>query len=697
LIIPLQTKYVAIAINNTTFFASGTFSNLAAGSYTITVKDANGCRNTKQVTISNISFTPTFTTNYVGTTCGNSTGTINATPNGGTAPHQYSINNGTSYQASNIFAGLGAGQYFLKIKDANGCLSTTITVDITPSFGVGISAVSTNSTCGNTNGILTATAIGGAAPFQYSINGGTTYQASNIFNGLLANTYTVKIKDANGCVNNTLPIVVTNTAGAIITAVPTNSTCGNANGIITATPNGGTAAFQYSINAGVSYQASNIFNGLLANTYTITIKDANGCVNNTAAIVVANTAGATVTAVSQNSTCGNANGIITAMSNGGTAPFQYSINAGITYQASNIFNGLLANTYTITIKDANGCLNNSIPYVVANTTGATVTAVSQNSTCGNANGIITATANGGSAPFQYSINAVSFQTSNIITALLANTYIVTIKDANGCLNNTVPIIVANTAGAIVTAISQNSSCGNSNGKITATAQGGTLPYLYSIDAGITYQSTPTFNNLAGIPYIVSVKDANNCINTFNITVGVTPIPVLNVFAGNDTSVVINQPLRLNAIDVNSIGFVSYAWSPSFGLNRTDVNNPTAILDRDFAYEVKATTADGCVATDSIKIKITFLSNIFVPTAFTPNGDGKNDVLRPRLIGIKQLNYFSVYNRYGELIFTSNNESLGWNGLVKGKEQNTGSFVWIAEGVDYLGRTVVRQGSSILVR
>jgi gliding motility-associated-like protein len=842
------------SINGTNFFSSGIFTGLSANTYTITVKDVNGCTNTKQVVVANNSFTPTFQTSYVNTSCGNSTGTINATANGGVAPYQYSIDNGTNYQLSNIFTGLSAGQYQLKIKDVNGCLSVMVLVDIAPSIAVSVSALPTNATCGFANGIITASSINGVGPFEYSINAGVTYQTSNIFNGLAPATYTIRIKDANNCTNNTLPIPVSNiagatvtglqtnstcgfangkitaspfggtspfqysidngvtfqpsnifngllegpytirikdannclnnslvinvlnTAGATVTGLPTNSTCGFANGKITVNPVGGTSPFQYSIDGGATYQSSNVFNGLTANTYIISIKDANNCINTTQAITVANTVGATVTAIPTNSTCGFANGKITATAFGGTAPFQYSIDGGTTYQSSNIFNGLLAATYTITIKDGNNCLNNTQPIVVPNTEGATVSGIATNSTCGFANGMLTATPFGGTAPFQYSIDngatyqpssifnglaantytitikdannclnqspqialantvgatvsgvstnstcgfangiitvtgnggtlpyqfsidgGTTYQSSSIFNNLIAATYTVTIKDANNCLNNTLPITVANTAGATVTATSNNATCGFANGKIIASPFGGTPPYQYSINAGTAYQNSNSLTNLAPTNYTVYIKDANSCINTTDITVGNTPIPILSVFAGRDTSVVIFQPLQLNAIDINNTGFVSYTWSPSLSLNRPDIKNPIAILDKDFAYEVMATTADGCIATDSIKIKITYASEIFVPTAFTPNGDGKNDMLRPKLIGIKELKYFAVYNRYGELIYKSANENQGWDGFIKGAAQNTGSFVWMAEAVDYLGRTIFRKGTSMVLK
>ncbi len=860
------------SINGVNFFSTGTFTGLAANTYTITVRDGNGCINTKQVIIANNSFTPTFVTTYSGTTCGNSTGAIDATPNGGVGPYQYSINNGLTYQLGNIFSGLGAGQYQLKVKDVNGCLSTTVLVDITQSFGVGITALPTNSTCGLANGKITATPVGGASPYEYSINGGVTYQLSNVFTGLLAGPYTIRIRDANTCTNNTTLITVANTAGATVTATSQNSTCGNANGIITATRIGGTPNFEFSKDNGLTYQSGNnnvfinvaasaipykirvrdgnncvspAFDVLVSNTagatvtatsqnstcgnangiitatrvggtpnfefskddgltyqpannnvfiniaassipYKIKVRDGNNCVSPAFDVIVSNTAGATVTAISQNSTCGNANGIITATRVGGTANFEFSKDDGLTYQAinNNVFANLAASAipYKIKVRDGNNCVSPAFDVLVSNTAGATVTATSQNSTCGNANGIITATRVGGTANFEFSKDdGLTYQPVNnnvfINVAASAIPYKIKVRDGNNCVSPAFDVLVSNTAGATVMAASDSSTCGFANGKITATSIGGTPnfefskddgltyqstdvftniaasaipykikvkdgnscisaafdvmvgnkpsasvtatsqnatcdydngkifalpngqypPFVYSIDGGSSYQNSSSFNNIAPIPYTIFIKDNNNCIATFPIIVSATPVPILNVFAGKDTEVVIKQPIQLNAIDVNNIGFVSYVWSPSFGLNRPDIKTPISILDKDYAYEVTAITADGCLAKDSIKIKISFKSEIYVPTGFTPNGDGRNEVLRPILIGIKALKYFAVYNRYGALIYKSTNENIGWNGTINGTAQNTGSFVWIAEAVDYLGRTIFRKGTSTLVR
>jgi hypothetical protein len=259
-----------------------------------------------------------------------------------------------------------------------------------------------------------------------------------------------------------------------------------------ATGLGGTTPYQYSLD-GITYQASNIFTGLAAGAYTVTIKDASNCINTTAVVNIVNTSGATVTAISSNATCGASNGSITATGLGGTTPYQYSLD-GITYQASNVFTGLAAGAYTVTIKDANNCINTTAVVNVVNTSGATVTAISSNATCGASNGSITATGLGGTTPYQYSLDGITYQvtikeqcinTSSIFSALACannGVYTVTINwmvsiscihwhslylqlKMQNCINNSAVVNVVNTSGATVTAISSNTTCGASNGSI----------------------------------------------------------------------------------------------------------------------------------------------------------------------------------------------------------------------------------------
>jgi gliding motility-associated-like protein len=222
------------------------------------------------------------------------------------------------------------------------------------------------------------------------------------------------------------------------------------------------------------------------------------------------------------------------------------------------------------------------------------------------------------------------------------------------------------------------------------------PATYLSNATIANPFVNT-GNAGTYTYNLSVTNAAGCKSTITDAVTITILPKARIFAGADTSIAINQPLQLNAVDIDNLGFVNYTWTASFGLDDATKPNPIAIIDKDRTYTVIGTTTNGCKATDNVNIKVFNKADIYVPTAFTPNGDGNNDLLRPILVGIRELKYFSVYNRYGELIYKTSTSRAGWDGTIKGAMQNTGSFVWIAEGVDYKGTVLVRKGMCTLVR
>jgi hypothetical protein len=576
------------SLDGITYQASNIFTGLAAGAYTVTIKDASNCINTTAVVNVVNTSGATVTAISSNATCGASNGSITATGLGGTTPYQFSLD-GITYQASNIFTGLAAGAYTVTIKDASNCINTTAVVNIVNTSGATVTAISSNTTCGASNGSITATGLGGATPYQYSLDG-ITYQVSNIFTGLAAGAYTVTIKDANNCINTSSILNVNSNSGATVTAISNNTTCGANNGSITSTGLGGTTPYQYSLD-GITYQVSNIFTGLAAGAYTVTIKDASNCINNSAVVNVVNTSGATVTAISSNTTCGASNGSITATGLGGTTPYQYSLD-GITYQASNIFTGLAAGAYTITIKDANNCINTSAVVNVVNTSGATVTAISSNTTCGASNGSITATGFGGTTPYQYSLDGITYQVSNIFTALAAGAYTVTIKDASNCINTTAVVNIVNTSGATVTAISSNTTCGSSNGSITATGLGGTTPYQYSLD-GITYQASNIYTGLAAGVYTVTIKDGNNCINTSSIiNVNSNSGATVTAISSNATCGASNGSITATGLG----GTTPYQYSLD-GITYQASNIFTGLAAG--AYTVTIKDANNCINTSSI--------------------------------------------------------------------------------------------------
>lgn len=352
------------SLNNGAFQTGATFSGLAAGSYTITAKNSNGCTGVTTATLTTTDpcagVTVAVTTTVVQPTTGQSNGSITATATGGTG-FTYSIN-GSAFQTSGTFSGLATGNYTITAKNSNGCTGvTTVALGSTnPCAGVTVAVTTTsvNPAVGQSNGSITASATGGTG-FTYSLNNGA-FQASGTFNGLAAGNYTITAKNSNGCTGATT-VTLTNVdpcAGitVVVTTTSVNPGTGLSNGSIIATATGGTG-FTYSLNNG-AFQASGTFSNLAAGTYTVTAKNSNGCLGVKQVVLTATNNCPTITittAVVNTTPCATPtnNGSITVTATGSTG-FTYNLNGG-TYQASNAFANQNAGNYTVGVKDVNGC------------------------------------------------------------------------------------------------------------------------------------------------------------------------------------------------------------------------------------------------------------------------------------------------------------------------------------------------------
>lgn len=197
-------------------------------------------------------------------------------------------------------------------------------------------------------------------------------------------------------------------------------------------------------------------------------------------------------------------------------------------------------------------------------------------------------------------------------------------------------------------------------------------------------------------YILYAFDTKGCPKPGTDTVLVTVLPDINAFAGHDTSVVINQSLQLHAT-----GGKFYHWSPSSGLSAINIADPVAIFDKEdenIRYKVLVYNEAGCVDSAFVTVKVfKTLPLVFVPTAFTPNGDGRNDVLKPIAVGMQRLDFFGVYNRWGQLIFSTAINGKGWDGTISGTPQTSGAYVWMVKAVDFTGTPYFEKGTVILIR
>ncbi len=218
---------------------------------------------------------------------------------------------------------------------------------------------------------------------------------------------------------------------------------------------------------------------------------------------------------------------------------------------------------------------------------------------------------------------------------------------------------------------------------------------------VNYLNNPNILNPLATPprttqFVLSAFSDQGCPKAGRDTVLVTVLPKIRAFAGRDTAVIVGQPLQFNAE-----GGVSYLWSPGTGLSSTTIQNPVGIYDGSIdsiRYKVEVFNSAGCSDSAFIIVKI-FKTNpsIFVPSAFTPNNDGRNDLIRPIAVGIQRINYFRIFNRWGQMVFSTSTNGHGWDGRIGGTPQSTNTFVWMVSAVDYLGKPYFSKGTVTLIR
>ncbi|GAA4323363.1 hypothetical protein GCM10023184_10140 [Flaviaesturariibacter amylovorans] len=486
-------------------------TNLTAGTYSVTITDANNC----QSTISNISVgqpasAVSGTTGVTSVACfGGNTGSIDLTPAGGTPGYTYMWNGGaTSQDRSN----LTAGNYSVTITDANNCQATISNISVgQPSAAVSGSTVVTNVACfGGNTGAINLTPAGGTPGYTFVWdNGATTEDRTN----LTAGTYSVTITDANNCQSTVSNISVGQPGAALSgSTVVTNVACfGGTTGTIDLTPTGGTAGYSYLWNDGATSQDRS---GLAAGTYSVTITDANGCETTIANISV----GQPATAISgstivTNVACfGSSTGTINLTPTGGTPGYTFLWNNGVTTEDRS---GLAAGTYSVTITDANGCettvSNITIDQPSSAVSGATVVS---NVTCnGAANGSINLTPTGGTPGYSFLWN--DGVTTEDRSGLNGGSYAVTITDDNGCESTVSNISVSEPDALLVNAVGNQSVCaGGNTAAISFTGNATTYEW--------TNNNTAIGLAASGTGNIGSFATVNNGISAETATITVTP-------------------------------------------------------------------------------------------------------------------------------------------------------------------------------
>jgi hypothetical protein len=354
--------------------------------------------------------------------------------NGGTSPYAYTWSNGA---LTSTISNVPAGTYSVIVTDANGCSASSTVILNRQAFNPSAQTTDVSCFAGN-DGTITVTNANAVAPLSYSING-TTFQSGSTFIGLAAGTYTITVRDANGCFGFVTKTIQQPTQIQVVVNNITQTCAGQSNGAITITPSGGAGAFTFEwAGPGGFTSTKQSPTNLPAGNYTAIVKDKNSCSTTLAATVPA-FAAINVVATLRNVACrGEVNGSITLSVSGGSSNFSFSWSTGAT--TKDIFN-LPAGSYSVTIRDSvNGCIevrNYSITQPAAT---LSFTTIRTNATGCSSLGTITAAPSGGTAPYTYRLNNGTYQSAGTFTGLSGGDYTVWVRDANGCATSKIVTI-----------------------------------------------------------------------------------------------------------------------------------------------------------------------------------------------------------------------------------------------------------------
>ncbi len=573
-------------------------SALCGGSYSVTATDANGCAITSTpVAIINPVLMTATVSNTDPTCFGDCDGTGTVTILGGTAPTVVQWTDPAS-QTTITALNLCAGTYDVTVTDANNCNVGPQPVTITDPVQVTATTTVVDVLCnGLCNGSITVNASGGSGGYLYSINGGVSFQASNVFTNLCSGSYDLLVQDASGCSSASISVNVNAPTILDATTSSLDASCSIANGAASVFPFGGTPGYtiDWADNLLVPLgQVTPTAINLPAGIYIATITDANGC-QTQQSVVIGNFPAPSATAVFTSPTCnGDCDGAIDITTTGGTAPYTYIWfpNGQTTEDVTNI----CAGTQTVQITDVVGCLGFSsftLTEPAAFTSNVTVT----DAMCGLCDGQATAIVSGGTGAL--SIVWSNLAVGSTATNLCGGAFSYLITDANGC-SDQFNVLVNNTTGPTLVVNVTNPTCSNNcSGTATVSAVGGTLPYNFLwVNNGST---ALTQNNLCAGNLIVQVQDSMGCIGIANVTVTSSP-PM------NDSIVV--SPATCGICDGTAVVFTSgltpftFQWSPAAG----GVTTPAATSLCMGAYSVVVTDAAGC--TDTINALV---PNVNAPT------------------------------------------------------------------------------------
>jgi gliding motility-associated-like protein len=681
-------------------------TSLSAQIYSVTVTDLNGCTvtGTTEVPTPPLLETSLLTVNV---TCfGGNDGSATVNLQGGTPGYAYSWSSGSTTSST---SGLTAGAYLVTVSDQNGCSQVNSLTITQPSAAVTVQATQTLIAC---NGINTGKALaiasgGNGAPYSYQwSNGAVGAEVQNLPIG----TYSVTATDVFACeAIATVTLVQHDSITANIGTIPPlcfNTSNGQAfvNNVQGGAGSGDLNNYIYQW-GGQPGAPTGVYWGTIQGNqpFSLVISDQQGCSRTYQLTLPSPPAILPALSVQAVLCHADRNGSVQVTGHTGINPIQsYTWSTGGTDTS---LTDLPAGSYSVTLTDDKGCTG-SETVLVSEPAPLTVQLNTKELVCaGDTNGNIEAVPTGGTPTYEYLWS--NNQVGQTISQLSAGVYNLTLTDANGCSLTDSTELISPPTTQFELSVEPTSCYGTSDGRIEIIWLSGNAPYQFSIGSS-SYNGSPVFLAVPAGSFQVRVKDTNGCVTIDTATVG-QPVPLNLQIWANQTQVMYGDSIELQVNSSGGVGAITYEWSSDIletfdCLPGTQCANAGLVPQIDNVLYVEGVDQNGCVGTDLIRIKVDKLRDVYVPTGFTPDGNGTNDLLNVfgKSEQIKQILQFRVYDRWGEQVYQDNQfmvnlTNRGWDGQFRGQDCLPGVYVWTLE-VEYTDGTINSYyGETTLIR
>lgn len=690
-------------------------SGLPQGNYSVLVTDNNSCSIT---VVGQINNTPGPNLSNGGVTqpsCfGGNNGTATVNVSNGTAPFQYVW---LPYGGiTSTATGLIAGNYSVTVTDNNGCqVSLPFVINQPPALVPSVASFINVSCFGGNNGEISTTTVGGTGTYTYSWSpsGGITPNATN----LSANNYTLNVTDQNGCmssINQTLtqPSLLTSSISAFSDPLCFGGNTGSA----TVSAGGGTLNYTYAWSTN-PVQTSITATGLVAGSYSVLVTDQNGCTS--VSVVTLNQPSQVNATISPNDTiCGGQSTTIVTGVSGGVAPYFYIWSPNVSFSSSAIVSPVSSTNYNVIVYDNNGCPSNplSTTIQVYYLNGANIIVDGNSPICPGTISTVYATvtgANVGPVSYQWNNNLGTGPGAFTVSPTVPTYYTVTVTNSCGASYSDSVLVDISPPPTVNISSDVMNGCVPLMVQFTDNSITNTNDSIYSWywqfgDGNVSYAQDPTYvyTNVGSFNVTLAVQTYGGCVGSSagsNYIIDVYPVPVANFTVNSNSLFLPNDVLVCTNL---STGAILNNWTFGDGGTSADIN-PTYSYQNLGTFPVTLIVANQYGCTDTASTLITTSTSVIFPNVFTPNtsgpnggtysiGDLTNDVFFPYTMGVDKFK-LQIFNRWGELIFESNDVKIGWDGYYRGELCQLGVYVWKAEIILEDGKKFSKVGDVTLLR